>query len=72
MGCSELVDAVNQRPYDWPSKYDDDDNDDDDNDSAGGVYTVDILYGPTKVCGTIKHRTGRIEHVKGEIRLGLW
>lgn len=32
----------------------------------GYVYSVDILYGPTKVCGVIKHRTGRVEHIKGK------
>lgn len=29
------------------------------------VYTVYILYGPTNVCGLVKHRTGRIENVMG-------
>lgn len=31
------------------------------------VYTIDILYGPTNVCGAVKHRTGRIDHVKGKV-----
>lgn len=47
-------------------------NDDDvvaivDNDDDSYVFTVDILYGPTKVCGVVKHRTGRIEDVMGTI-----
>jgi len=29
------------------------------------LYTVDILYGPTKVCEVLKHRTTRVEHIKG-------
>lgn len=41
----------------------------DDNDDYGYVFTVDILYGPTKVCGVVKHRTGRIEDVKGIIKI---
>lgn len=28
-------------------------------------YILDILYGPTVVCGIVKYRTGRIYHIKG-------
>ncbi|XP_025190330.1 uncharacterized protein LOC112590928 [Melanaphis sacchari] len=35
-------------------------------------YTVDILYGPTKVCEVLKHRTTRVEHIKEKLeRLGF-
>lgn len=31
------------------------------------VYSVDILFGPTKVCGILDYRTGRVEHTKGKV-----
>ncbi|CAH1716203.1 unnamed protein product [Aphis gossypii] len=35
-------------------------------------YTVDILYGPTKVCEVLKHRTTRVEHIKEKLeKLGF-
>jgi len=30
----------------------------------GYKYTVDVLYGPTNICGFIKHRSTRIENIK--------
>ncbi|XP_022169720.1 UPF0728 protein v1g117062-like [Myzus persicae] len=39
----------------------------------GHRYTVDILYGPTKVCGVLKHRTTRVEHIKEKLeKLGFY
>ncbi|XP_015373262.1 PREDICTED: UPF0728 protein v1g117062-like [Diuraphis noxia] len=36
------------------------------------VYTIDVLYGPTKVCGVLKHRTTRVEHIKEKLeKLGF-
>lgn len=29
------------------------------------IFKIDILYGPISVCGVIKHRSERIEHIKG-------
>ncbi|XP_060880144.1 UPF0728 protein v1g117062-like [Metopolophium dirhodum] len=38
----------------------------------GRKYKVDVLYGPTKVCGVLKHRTTRVEHIKEKLeRLGF-
>ncbi|KAL4149925.1 hypothetical protein QTP88_003776 [Uroleucon formosanum] len=38
----------------------------------GRRYKVDILYGPTKVCGVLKHRTTRVEYIKEKLeRLGF-
>ncbi|CAI6369491.1 unnamed protein product [Macrosiphum euphorbiae] len=40
--------------------------------NAGHRYKVDILYGPTKVCGVLKHRTTRVEHIKEKLeKLGF-
>lgn len=30
------------------------------------VFKVDILYGPINVCGIIKHRSERVEHIKSK------
>ncbi|XP_008179418.1 UPF0728 protein v1g117062-like [Acyrthosiphon pisum] len=38
----------------------------------GRRYKVDILYGPTIVCGVLKHRTTRVEHIKEKLeKLGF-
>lgn len=39
--------------------------------SVDDRYTVDVLYGPTRVCGLVKHRLGRVTHVKGEYLNGV-
>lgn len=38
----------------------------DDKDGHDYEFTADVLYGPTSVCGVVKHRSGWVEPIKGK------